>query len=112
MPQYLLALYNDPVAWKQRSPEEMQNALEKYMAWGKRHYVRGGHRLAPDAGRVLRAKNGTPHVADGPYSETKEILAGIYLIEPNDYQEAVERSLDNPRVEFGGTVELRELFSM
>ena len=33
MPLYMLLLYDDPAAWPQLSPEEMQKATEKYMAW-------------------------------------------------------------------------------
>ena len=41
MPQFLLLLYNSPAAvshFKSLSPEEMQKALEKYMAWAKKPF--------------------------------------------------------------------------
>jgi hypothetical protein len=110
MPQYMLALYDDPSGWKQLSPEQMQKAVEKYMAWGKKPYVIQGKRLGTDLGRVLRSTNGKPRATDGPYSETKEVMGGIYLIEAKDYDEAVERTLDHPHLEHG-TIELRQLFS-
>jgi hypothetical protein len=110
MPQYMLALYDDPSCWKQLSPEEMQKAVEKYMAWGKKPFVIQGKRLAADLGRVLRSTNGKPRATDGPYSETKEVMGGIYLIEAKDYDEAVERTLDHPHLEHG-TIELRQLYT-
>jgi len=110
MPQYMLALYDDPSGWKKLSPEETQKAVEKYMAWGNRAYVVQGKRLAADLGRVLRATNGKPRATDGPYSETKEVMGGIYLIEAKDYDEAVERTLDHPHLEHG-TIELRQLYT-
>lgn len=110
MPQYMLALYDDPSGRKQFSPEEMQKAVEKYMAWGKRPYVIQAKRLGTDLGRVLRSTNGKPRATDGPYSETKEVMGGIYLIEAKDYDEAVERTLDHPHLEHG-TIELRQLYS-
>ena len=109
MPQFMLALYDDPSRWPKLSPEEMQKAIEKYMAWGKRPYVVQGKRLGGDAGKVLKAANGKPRATDGPYSETKEVLGGIYLIEAADYDQAVERTLDHPHLEHG-TIELRQLF--
>jgi len=109
MPQYMLALYDDPAHWKKISPEDMQKALEKYMAWGKRPYVVTGKRLGADTGRVLRSANGKMRATDGPYSETKEVLGGIYLIEAKDYDEAVDRCSDHPHLEHG-TIELRQLF--
>ena len=110
MPQYMLALYDDPSGWKKLSPEEMQKAVEKYMAWGKRPYVVQGKRLGADLGRVLKGVNGKARATDGPYSETKEVLGGIYLIEAKDYDEAVQRTLDHPHLEHG-TIELRQLYS-
>jgi hypothetical protein len=106
----MLALYDDPSGWKKLSPEETQKAVEKYMAWGKKAYVIQGKRLAADPGRVLRATNGKPRATDGPYSETKEVMGGIYLIEAKDYDEAVERTLDHPHLEHG-TIELRQLYT-
>lgn len=44
MPQFMLALYDDPSGWKQLSPEEMQKAVEKYMAWGKTAVCRAGQK--------------------------------------------------------------------
>ena len=48
MPQYMLLLYDDPSGWQHLSPEEMQKALEKYMAWGQKPFMKGSERLAPD----------------------------------------------------------------
>ena len=33
MSQYLLLLHSDPSGWAKLSPDEMQKALEKFMAW-------------------------------------------------------------------------------
>jgi len=110
MPQYMLLLYSDPSNFTTLSPEEMQKALEKYMAWTKKPFTTGGQRLAHDPGKVMRSKNGQPHIADGPYSETKEVLAGYYTIEAANYDEAVARSLDHPQLEYGGTIEVRQVY--
>jgi hypothetical protein len=110
MPQFMLLLYSDQSGFKKLSPEEMQKAVEKYMAWTKKPFNKDSQRLGVDVGRVIRSKNGQPHVADGPYSETKEVLAGYYLIEAANYDEAVQRSLDHPQIEYGGTIEVRQLY--
>jgi hypothetical protein len=36
MAQFMLLLYDDPTFWPKLSPEEMQQALEKYIAWTKK----------------------------------------------------------------------------
>jgi len=111
MAQFMLLLHHDPSGWFRLSPEDMQKATEKYMAWTNKAFVRGSGRLTPDAGRVLRSDGGHARVADGPYSETKEILGGYYTIEAADYDEAVKLSLDHPHLEFGGTIELRQVWA-
>ena len=112
MPNYFLFLYDNPTNWVKLSPEEMQKALEKYIAWGQKAtnggYLRGTHRLAEDAGKVVRGSK----VTDGPYSETKEILGGYYLIAADNYDHAVQRTLDHPHLEYGGTIEVRRVHAM
>ncbi len=110
MPQYMLLLYEDPSGWQKLSPEEMQKAVEKYTAWTKKPCTKDSKRLAPDPGRVIRSKDGKARATDGPYSETKEVLGGYYLIEAADYDEAVKLALGHPHVEYGNTVEIRQLF--
>ena len=112
MPQYMLLLYDDPTGWTKLSPEEMQKAVEKYMAWTKKPFTVMSKRLAEDVGRVIRSDKGKPRAVDGPYSETKEILGGFYTIEAANYDEVVQRSLDHPHLECGGTIEVRALWAM
>jgi hypothetical protein len=112
MSKYMLLLYDNPSNRQNVSPEEMQKAIEKYMAWTKKPFMVDSKRLGPDPGRVIRSNGGQPRVTDGPYSETKEVLGGFYLIEAANYDEAVQRTLDHPHLEYGGTVEVRELYKM
>ena len=109
MSKFLLLLHDDPTSWQKVSPEEMQKAVEKYMAWTKLPFTIDSKRLASD-GRVIRVNGGKPHVADGPYSESKEVLGCYYLIEAVDYADAVKKALEHPHLEHGGTIEVRELY--
>ena len=59
---------------------------------------------------MLRSKGGRPSVTDGPYSEMKEILGGYYTIEAADYDAAVKLALDHPHMEYGGTIEVRQVY--
>ena len=108
MAHFMLLLYDNPSHWATLSPEEMQKAIEKYGAWTKKAFTKDSKRLAEDAGRVIRAQGGKPRATDGPYSETKEVLGGYYVIEAPDYDEAVRRCLGHPQLEFG-TIELRQI---
>lgn len=110
MPQYMLLLYDDPTGWAKLSPDQMQKAIEKYMAWTKKPFTKDSQRLAQDAGRVIRSQGGKPKATDGPYSETKEILGGYYTIVAANYDEAVKLALGHPHLEYGGTVEVRQVY--
>lgn len=39
---------------------------------------------------TVRVRNGKVQVRDGPFTETKELVAGFYLIEARDRDEAIE----------------------
>ena len=115
MAQYMLLLYDDPSKWKAMSPEDMQKAIQKFFAWREKvcsqGVLLGSHKLADDPGRVMRGK-GQVRVTDGPYSETKEVLGGYFLIEAPDYNAAVDLARDCPALEYNGTIEVREVDPM
>ena len=48
MAQFMLFLYDDPSTWRNVSPEDMQKAVERYIAWGKRPFMVDSKRLADD----------------------------------------------------------------
>jgi hypothetical protein len=108
MAQFMLLLYDDPSGWAKLSPDEMQKAIEKYRAWMQKSV--DAKRLAQDVGKVIRAQGGKPRVTDGPYSETKEVLGGFYTIEAANYDEAVQKALTHPHVEYGNTIEVRQVY--
>lgn len=116
MPKYMLLLHDDPSVFTSMSPEEMQKAIEKYMAWGNKLRTSGillaSDKLTDEPGRVMRGKNGQVRVTDGPYSETKEVLGGYYTIEAANYDEAMDRARDCPSLSYGGTIEVRQIDDM
>lgn len=74
--------------------------------------ARGGHRLAAEAlksvrtAATVRVRNGNISVTDGPFAETKEQLAGFYLIESRDLTEAIQLAAKIPPARIG-SVEVR-----
>ena len=116
MPKYILLLHDNVSAFANVSPEQMQKVIEKYVRWGdtlrEKGVVTGGEKLSDEPGKVMRAGNGQVRVTDGPYSETKEVLGGYYLIEAPTYAAAVDYARDCPQLEYGGTIEVRQIDSM
>ena len=67
----------------------------------------GGEALRPiDAATTVRVRNGQVTVTDGPFAETKEALAGFYLIEARDLNEAIQVAAKIPPAR-EGSVEIR-----
>lgn len=112
MPQYLVLLYADPKPWMKFSPQEQQQGMLRYRAWGQKadqqKFKLGGHKLADEPGKVMRRAKAKIRVSDGPFVETKELLGGYYLIKAASYDQAVERCKDHPHLDYG-TIEIREL---
>jgi hypothetical protein len=68
------------------------------------------------AGARVDLRSGqAPRVIDGPFAETKELIAGYWIIQVKTFEEAVEwakRIPHGPDVGGDGTIELRPLFEM
>ena len=56
--------------------------------------------------KSIRVRNGRMTVRDGPFAETKELLAGFNLIEADDMEEAVRIAAEFPWTQTG-CVEVR-----
>src|SRR5713101_1388430 len=55
---------------------------------------------------TVRVRNGALSVTDGPFAETKEQLAGFYLIEARDLNDAIQMAAKIPPAR-EGSVEVR-----
>src|SRR2546428_14075788 len=51
--------------------------------------------------KSVRVRNGRRTIVDGPFTETKELLAGFNLIEAEDMDAAVRHAAEVPRGESG-----------
>jgi len=60
------------------------------------------------AAKSVRVRDGKVSVRDGPFTETKECLAGFYLIEAANMAEAVQIAARIPPAE-AGTIEVRPI---
>jgi hypothetical protein len=65
-----------------------------------------------DTSKAARVKitGGTPIVTDGPFTETKELIAGFTLIRANSLAEAIEWVKKWPALDEGAEIEVRQLF--
>jgi hypothetical protein len=63
------------------------------------------------AATTLRMRHGRLSVSDGPFAETKEQLAGFYLIEARDLNEAIQLASKIPPARVG-SIEVRPVRSI
>ena len=70
--------------------------------------------LQPTAkGWRIRWQRGGKHVVDGPFAESKELVAGYTLIQTRSREEAVEWARRFPRPGVGdGEIEVRQLYEV
>lgn len=59
-----------------------------------------------DTATTIRVRNGRLSVTDGPFAETKEQLAGFYLIEARDLNDAIQVAAKIPPAR-EGSIEVR-----
>ncbi len=67
----------------------------------------GAEALQPvETAATVRVRNGKLSVTDGPFAETKEQLAGFYLLDARDLNEAIQMAAKIPPAR-EGSVEVR-----
>jgi hypothetical protein len=93
------------------TPEEMAT-MGKLVEDG----MKGGSLLAvegcmPSAtGARIRLSNGEVTVTDGPFSESKEVIGGLAILQANSKEEAIELVRQFLNVAGDGECEIRQLF--
>ena len=94
MTQYLLALYkaDDEVIPPERSRQVWAGvgALGDKMTDAGAFVFKGGLRGGAESATVVRQSGGDFLMTDGPHTETKELLAGFWIINAADLDEALE----------------------
>ncbi len=102
MSQYLLSTYavKDEVHAKQQdhkqsmTPEQMEEFMGRVMALEAEMKASGtfvftGRLHDPDAATVVRMSDGDVVMTDGPFVESKEHIAGFYIINADDLDDAL-----------------------
>jgi hypothetical protein len=93
--KYVLLIYSNPATWAALPPEEADRVvrvhndlIEELTASGE---FRNIYRLADVASTTtVNLVNGVPVVTDGPFGESKEVLASVWELDVDDPGRAVE----------------------
>jgi hypothetical protein len=111
--KYMMFVVSDPDAAAEAKPSDDDLTIDEWLedveGRGKRVT---GDRLRPvsDATSV-RISNGQVLVTDGPFTESKEWIAGFDILECDDLDEAIAIASRHPQAN-GGKLELRPFWPM
>jgi hypothetical protein len=114
--EFMLVCYNDEKHWERLPSSEQDRIVSDCAAYAedlsRTGHLRASGRLQPaTAATTVRNGGGKSVITDGPFAETKEVLAGYYLVTCKDHAEAVAIAARNPKLPFGGSIEVRPLIS-
>ena len=101
----------EPVGQRQaRTEAEGREAYASMVRWGQSLQKRGlliaSESLRSNASARVQVRGGRPHITDGPFPETKELIGGFFLINCATEQEAIAIASECPAAEWL-TVEVR-----
>lgn len=109
--KYLCLVYYSEAEVGQMSPEDWLALNYECVAYGE-EIAASGHRLGGSAleptttAVTVRVRDGQTTVTDGPFAETREQLAGFYLLDAHDIDDAVRTAARIPPARLG-SIEIR-----
>jgi hypothetical protein len=114
--KYLCIVHVDYDLFPRMSKEEIVALEKSNLAYDVELMERGqllaGHGLEPpESGLIVKIRNGEMSMSDGPFSETKEQMAGFVLVEARDMNEAVGIAAGIPLAKYG-QIELRPVYTV
>jgi hypothetical protein len=109
MAKYMLLLYRED---QEQRTSEIPLWIQFNESLRDAGILIAGDPLHPvDAATTVRVRNDETEILDGPFAVTKEYLAGYYLLECADLDEALKHAARVPLVRYG-SVEVRPVMDM
>jgi hypothetical protein len=109
MPQYMLLLYAAEAEPAEQAAREAEMPLwtELYDSLNEQGLlVTTGRLHPPSSATTVRVRDGETELVDGPFATTKERLAGYYVLQCADLDEALKQAARVPLARYG-SVEVR-----
>lgn len=109
--KYMLLVHHDEEAFNKISETKRAQMLEEsvqltHQLHANGQYVNASPLHPASTAAIVQVRDGKPLITDGPFVETREQLAGYFLIEARDLNEAVRIAARVPGARIG-TVEVR-----
>jgi len=114
--KYLIMIYPDPSKLDAMPEGEFKTTMRHCLEYAddlrKRGTLLDTQMLQPaPTAKSLRKKNGRNVVLDGPFAETKEVLAGYNVIEAGSMEEALKIAGEFPWTDIGA-IEVRPILEL
>ena len=114
--KFLMLIYNDPALLNAVPQNEFDATMRRCLAHADD--LRQNGRLletqmlqGTETAKSVRVRDGRRTIVDGPFTETKELLAGFNLIEAEDIDEAVRIASEFPWADTG-CIEVRPILEV
>jgi hypothetical protein len=114
--RYALLIYGNEAQDAQMTPAEQEAQMGQYFAYTQEisatNTMRGGEALLPTGmATTVKVKEGRTLTTDGPFAETKEQLAGFYLIDVENLDQAIGWAAKIPHAA-SGSIEIRPVMEL
>ncbi len=114
--RYMLLIYASEADSSHMTSEERATIMQGHGTFAQeamqRGILMGGAPLQPTStARTVRIRKGKTLVIDGPFAETKEQLAGTYILDCKNLDEAIELATKIPDALYG-SIEIRPLMEV
>ncbi len=112
---YMLLIYTAEDL-PQGTPEEQQAGMQRWFAYTQDLQAAGVHLAGEplqgsETATTVRVRNDEALTTDGPFAETKEVLAGFYMIDVPHLDDALKWAAKCPAAEYG-SMEVRPLMAL
>ena len=114
--KYMLLVHHDEAAFDKLSDATKRDMLAQsvqltHQLHVNRQYLSASPLQLAATAVVVRMREGKPLVTDGPFIETREQIAGYFLIDAKDFNEAIRIAARVPGARIGA-VEVRPLIEI
>jgi hypothetical protein len=111
--KYMLLVHHDEVVFGKLTETKQQQLLDEsveltHQLHAKRQYINASPLQPAATAAIVRVRDGKPFVTDGPFIETREQIAGYFLIDAKDLNAAIDIASRVPGARIG-TIEVRPL---
>jgi hypothetical protein len=114
--RYMLLIYASEADYSHMTSKEQAAIMQGHGTFAQeamqRGILMGGAPLQPiSTAKTIRVRQGKTLVTDGPFAETKEQLAGTYILDCKNLDEAIELAAKIPDALYG-SIEIRPVLEM